>query len=102
MARVLLDEYPEAISIPDDEGSLPLHIAAQFSSFHVIRFLYAVNPSAASTANSEGLLPMHFAGLRKEKDIDIVDFLAEANTDAEAAMFVPEPVAQNKEECIIS
>ena len=101
MARVLLEEYPDAISIPDDEGSLPLHIAAQFSSFDLIRFLYAVNPSAASTANSEGLLPMHFAGLRKEKNIDIVDFLAEANTDAEAAKFVPLPTA-GKEECIIS
>lgn len=101
MARVLLEEYPDAISIPDDEGSLPLHIAAQFSSFDLIRFLYAVNPVAASTANSEGLLPMHFAGLRKVKNIDIVDFLAEANTDAEAAKFVPVPTA-GKEECIIS
>ena len=100
MARVLLDEYPEAISVQDNEGSLPLHIAAQFASFDLIRFLYAVNPSAASTANSEGLLPMHFAGLRKEKNIDIVDFLSEANTDAEAAKFVP--TAAPKEECIVS
>lgn len=101
MARILLEEYPEAISIADDEGSLPLHIAAQFASFDLIRFLYAVNPSAASTPNVEGLLPMHFAGLRKEKNIDIVDFLTEANTDAEAAKFVPAANA-GKEECIIS
>jgi ankyrin repeat protein len=102
MARVLIEEYPEAINIPDDEGSLPLHIAAQFSSIDTIKFFYAVNPSAASTANSEGLLPMHFAGLRKEKDIDIVDFLTEANTDAEAAKFVSDSSVPNKEECSMS
>lgn len=101
MARILLDEYPDAISVPDDEGSFPLHIAAQFASFDLIRFLYAVYPAAASTSNSEGLLPMHFAGLRKEKNIEIVDFLTEANTDAEAAQFVPVPTS-GKEECTVS
>jgi hypothetical protein len=100
MAKVLLETYPQAISITDDEGNLPLHMAAQHGSIELIRYLHSLHPVAASTPNTEGLLPMHFAALRKDKDIEVVNYLTEMNSDENAAKFVP--TGTKKDDCKMS
>lgn len=100
MARSLLDVYPQAISTSDDEGNLPLHMAAQHGSIELIKYLHSLHPIAASAPNTEGLLPMHFAALRKDKDIEVVNFLTEMNTDENAAKFVPS--GARKDDCKMS
>lgn len=77
MARELIALDASAASRLDDEGSLPLHVAAQFGSFELIQYLYDIYPFGASQPNHEGLLPMHLAGLRKQKSVAVLNLLTE-------------------------
>ena len=45
MASILLEAYPEAINIPDHEGNLPIHIAAEHSTTEVFKMVYQANPA---------------------------------------------------------
>jgi ankyrin repeat protein len=80
MTRLLVGVYSEAVSIPDDEGSMPLHLAAQYGSYELVKYIFDLYPAANDHYNGEGLLPMHFAALRIEKSIEIVNFLTDAHS----------------------
>ena len=86
MSRILVECYREGIFAVDSDGSLPLHVAAQFSSIEVIRYLCGVYPAAAGHMNYEGLLPMHMAGLRKHKCADILSYLTEPSRVGSAVL----------------
>eukprot|EP00957_Ditylum_brightwellii_P004488 341059-Ditylum_brightwellii.AAC.1 len=59
--QFLMDLYPEAIKMKDNEGNLPLHAAAEYciSQANSIQFLLSRFPSGAKVQNSEGRLPLH-------------------------------------------
>jgi ankyrin repeat protein len=53
--------YPEACQMPDNNGMLPLHRAAQYHPFEVVAVLLQAFPEAAQHPNKIGQLPLHFA-----------------------------------------
>jgi len=71
--RMLLLAYPEAASIPDDEGLLPLEIACKHgASIEVLRALLAANVSAVSKYRPHGfqsvddLWNQFFSGIKRD------------------------------------
>jgi hypothetical protein len=50
--------YDDQLAIPDDEGNLPLHIAASTGSWSVVRDLVNAYPGAAAVQNNNGDLPL--------------------------------------------
>ncbi|GMI11500.1 hypothetical protein TrRE_jg12232, partial [Triparma retinervis] len=60
--EVLLSAFPTAARLADDNGRLPLHVAAWKSAPpKVIELLLERNPSAATKLTRDGNLPLHLA-----------------------------------------
>lgn len=58
----LLGGFPEAVSLPDSMGRLPLHVAAEYgASSAVILHLLVRNENAAGEQNATGKTPLHLA-----------------------------------------
>lgn len=78
VASVLLDSYPEAVQIQDEDGYLPLHIACENKpSLNIIIFLLDVYPKAAQIKGTFGCLPLHIA-CRNGASADVVEILLRA------------------------
>jgi ankyrin repeat protein len=77
--KLIYGAYPEAISIPDNEGMLPLHKAAQYGTLDMVNFLLENLPDASFCADKEGLLPMHYAALRADKSLAVQQCILESN-----------------------
>ncbi|ABT14271.1 hypothetical protein MT325_M717R [Paramecium bursaria chlorella virus MT325] len=58
----LFDKYPEAYSITNASGNLPLHYAiSSTKDLHIISHVYKKFPEALNVANSSGQYPLHIA-----------------------------------------
>lgn len=58
----LLGGFPEAVSLPDSMGRLPLHVAVKYgASSAVIRHLLIRNENAAGKQEATGKTPLHLA-----------------------------------------
>jgi len=59
--KVLFQEFPGALQIADNSGSVPLHVAfqADVPSLAVLRFLVQRDPAAVRALDNEGALPLH-------------------------------------------
>ena len=58
----LFDKYPEAYSITNSSGNLPLHYAISSTKDpHIIGHVYKNFPEALDVANSSGQYPLHIA-----------------------------------------
>ena len=53
IVRMMLELYPEAAKIPDNNFSLAIHKAAQFASVDVILIVHEVFPAGVRTSDSE-------------------------------------------------
>jgi ankyrin repeat protein len=83
--KVLLDKYPTAPVDFDNNGSLPLHIAAVTAKdAQTVRFLIERNPAALGTYNN-CLLPLHLA-IKNSAPASVVKELIESGP---AAVSVP-------------
>jgi len=58
---LLLEEYPGALHMTDNNNCLPIHFAcqAQSPSLAVFQFLLGVDPAAVRTRDNTGSLPLH-------------------------------------------
>jgi len=76
---VLLEEYPEALNIADDNGSLPIHFACQANnpSLAVLKFLLERIPGTIFVRDNTGALPLHRL-CEAEPSKDSMVFLLEA------------------------
>jgi hypothetical protein len=73
--RFLVEACPEAVKVPNDNGSLPLHVACAYKApLDVIQFLVEQWSEAIKTANHNGCLPLHHACSSKVP-FDVVEFL---------------------------
>jgi len=66
LVRLLVEFYPDAVSIQDDDGYLPLHLAVcnvekTSSGLSVVQFLVEMHPESVITETNEGQLPLHLA-----------------------------------------
>ena len=59
----LMEKFPGAVHKFDNEGNLPLHMAATSGNLTMIRQMGEVFKTGASVQNNEGLLPLHLAVL---------------------------------------
>lgn len=68
MVTILLSAYPDALKIPDENGCLPIHIAAARSPVHVLQLIAEKSLGNISALNKYGLSVMHMAvrGLKLE------------------------------------
>lgn len=58
----LFDKYPEAYSITNASGNLPLHFAVSGArDIEIISHVYKIFPEALNVANSSGQFPLHIA-----------------------------------------
>lgn len=58
----ILDDNPEYASVPDETGSLPLHVLAAYGGRQeVVQKLVECNPSALRASNAASWLPLHLA-----------------------------------------
>ncbi|CAE7502307.1 BAD1 [Symbiodinium microadriaticum] len=101
MARAVHAAYPAAVTIADNNGLIPLHKAAQFANLDVVTFVFNAYPEGIATADEEGMLPLHYAGIRSDKNMDILEFVLAATPAAAQAAAVPRkqkgPVGADKE-----
>jgi ankyrin repeat protein len=61
LSRNLIRMFPASVHKFDQDGNLPLHMAAISGNQEMCRFLGERFPSGASVRNEEGLLPLHMA-----------------------------------------
>ena len=68
MLTILLSAYPDALKIPDDNGCLPIHIAAARSPVHVLKLIAEESLDNISALTNNGLSVVHMAvrGLKVE------------------------------------
>ena len=59
--EALLKMFPSAVHKFDEDGNVPLHLAAAAGNFDMIFLLGEAFPSGASIRNEDGMLPLHFA-----------------------------------------
>ncbi|KAL7470976.1 hypothetical protein ACHAXS_011265 [Conticribra weissflogii] len=61
LVRDMIDHFPSVVHKLDNEGNLPLHMAAASSNIAMIKELKHRFPGAASVQNHDGLLPLHLS-----------------------------------------
>jgi ankyrin repeat protein len=61
LVAMVLAAYREAVNIPNSDGSLPIHIAARFASFDVIKMIAEENLSNLTVMLPSGLSLVHVA-----------------------------------------
>lgn len=78
----LLEEYPESLSMPDDDGNLPLHLACSFASMDVILHLTqrCGNNSLLESCNLKNQTPLHLACSRENVSHTVVKQLMAAGS----------------------
>ncbi|ABU44273.1 hypothetical protein AR158_C728R [Paramecium bursaria Chlorella virus AR158] len=70
----VFDSYPEAYTIVNFDGDLPLHFSIKTKDFDIIKFVYSRNESAIRCQNSAGHHPLHIAACYG-CEVDILRFL---------------------------
>jgi hypothetical protein len=68
MVTILLSAFPDALIIPDENGCLPIHIAAARSPVHVLQLIAEKSLDKISALTKNGLSVVHMAvrGLKLE------------------------------------
>lgn len=66
----LLEKFPAAVYKFDQDGNVPLHLAAAAGNISLIQALGDSFPSGASIRNEDGMLPLHFAIASYADDFD--------------------------------
>ena len=78
VVRFLLERCPQALEQKDDDGYLPVHIAAGRSATDVLRLFVDACPEALMGANCNGSLPMHVAAQRDAPmELELIRLLLE-------------------------
>ena len=83
IATLLYNTYPEAISSKDQNGAIPIHLAAKFGNLDILKYIYNLFPRGSTIKDSEGLLPIHYAAERTFLKTEIVNFLVEVTNNNE-------------------
>lgn len=81
--RLLIQAYPEAATIANDVGMLPLHTACfrkRNDLVQIVEELLAVYPDAVHTENGESLLPAHIAA--QHSNVEVLKLLLDAYPEA--------------------
>ena len=79
LIKLVFDKFPASLSTCDEFGAYPIHLASEFNSLEVVRYLIELNPNSVYLTDEESLLPLHYAGKRKDKDLTVVDYLVSLN-----------------------
>jgi predicted AAA+ superfamily ATPase len=78
VAEALLEAYPEAASLTNNYGNLPLHFTAwKKGPLEVEKMLLKVFPEGAARKNNHGNLPLHYAA-HYNAPLDVVEALYNA------------------------
>lgn len=79
IVKALIDSYPSATELSDDQGKYALHYAAaNRASADVIRLLLEAHPKSATTSDPDGKLPLHWMALEGPSEVNAVQILAVA------------------------
>ncbi len=78
--KVLIEKYPQALQEPDNDGRLPLHLAASSAktSPKALEMLLERYPDSISRRTKLGKLPLHFAVEARAANYDAVRILLDA------------------------
>jgi len=57
--HILVDCWPESLSVPDENGALCIHLACMYGAALLITYIYVNLPSAISIKDDYGNLPLH-------------------------------------------
>jgi ankyrin repeat protein len=78
LLRYLVDQQPQCLGVPDQNGNLPLHLAVarEMCSLELVEFLVEQRPLSVRHRNAEGLLPIHIAAANPDAPLGTVYVLA--------------------------
>eukprot|EP01033_Poteriospumella_lacustris_P009264 gene9265-6635_t len=77
----LLNQRSEGVRVADEEGRLPLHLAAGYNSnVEVVRWLWEQHPEGVRVADKEGRLPLHWAA-GYNSNVEVVRWLWEQHPE---------------------
>lgn len=75
--------HPSALREPDPRGSYPLHIACQYETLNVVKFMAELYGSPLDICDDELEYPLHFAC--RTGNCDVVKYLLERQTASVSA-----------------
>lgn len=79
IVKALIDSYPSATELCDDQGKFALHYAAaNHASVDVIQLLIEAHPNSATTSDPDGKLPLHWMTIEGPSEVKAVEVLATA------------------------
>lgn len=82
VVQLLLEAYPKATEVQDNDGDLPLHIACYNGlSTNIVRMLLETYPKATEISNNKGYLPLHCA-CKYESSLETVKVIYETFPEA--------------------
>lgn len=76
--KKLIDAYPEAVAIADENGCLPLHLAVRHNNADLLKYLVEANPESVTALDHLGRSPLRIA-CQQCCDLDVIYFLVGAN-----------------------
>jgi ankyrin repeat protein len=59
--EALINEYPESVSLVNENGNAPIHVACGFGKKETAEYFYSLAPTSIEIANNDGKYPIHLA-----------------------------------------
>ena len=75
--KLLVRVYPAAVQVSDRKGAYPLHIACEFSSVKVVKYLVEFARDALNNVGAKNNSPLHYAC--RGGNLCVIKYLVEAN-----------------------
>ena len=75
--KLLMRANPAALQVADQNGAYPLHIACEFSSAKVVKYLVELAGDTLNNVDAKNNSPLHYACRRG--NCDVLKYLLEAN-----------------------
>ena len=75
--KLLVNGNPAAVQVADQNGAHPLHIACEFSSVKVVKYLVDLDGDTLNNVDTKNNSPLHYACRRG--NLGIVKYLLQAN-----------------------
>jgi ankyrin repeat protein len=80
--ELLIERYPEALFLADNDGNLPLHTACKScQSIYVVQKLVEAAPITVHSVSKKGIIPLLVATEYYEDSLDVIFYLVERSPE---------------------
>ena len=78
--KLILKDFPPRIHTANDKGAIPLHIACQYSSVDIVKYLASIDIGDLGICDEDGKYPLHYACMGRNHDV--IRYLLEKNVSS--------------------